>query len=49
MIPWTKVPLEYGQFADYFISMLSKSQYGQSFLSTIEMSKYDEYTVFRFT
>ena len=39
--PWTKVPVEYGQFGDYFVNLLGKSQYGNSFLPVIEMSKYD--------
>ena len=47
--PWTKVPVEYGQFSDYFNNLLAKSQYGNSFLSVIEMAKYDEYTILRFT
>ena len=29
--------------------MLAKSQVGASFLSVIEMAKYDEYTILRFT
>jgi len=49
ILPWTKVPLEYGQFADYFSNILSKCQCGSSFLPVIEMSRYDEYTILRYT
>ena len=49
VLPWTKVPLEYGQFADYFTSLLNKSQFGSSFLQIVEMARYDEITIFRYT
>jgi len=47
--PWTKVPVEYGQINEYVTNLLSKSDLKDSFIGSIEINKYEEVTVFRFS
>lgn len=49
VVPWTKVTVEYGQFQDYILKMLEKSSFKDSFLPNVDMNKYEEYTVYRFS
>lgn len=44
---WKKVEIEYGEFQEYFVSSIGKSAFSQSFHTVLEMSKYQEFTVFQ--
>lgn len=46
---WVKVSVDYPQFQDYLVNMLNKSSFKDSFIPSIEMSKYEEYSVLRFS
>jgi hypothetical protein len=39
--PWKKLSIEYGQFSDYFANLLKKSAFTKSFLSVIDIQKYE--------
>jgi hypothetical protein len=44
---WKKMHIEYGEFQEYFVNSISKSAFSQSFYTVVEMSKYEEMTVFQ--
>lgn len=46
---WKKLEIEYGDFSEYFASTLAHSAFGQSFLSTVELMRYEELTIFQST
>lgn len=40
VIPWTKVPVEYGQLNEYIATILSKSEFKDSFTGQVELTKF---------
>lgn len=44
---WKKLDVEYVEFSEYFANSISKSDFNQSFLNQLELTKYEEITVFQ--